>query len=1317
MLRLRLKIIALATGILVLLWMQLCLADGPPVGPHPVSPKPDLFDKKTGRSITTGDKLPVKPEGVDQPQRMYGSASGTGKALVILLEFPDQPAKANHPASLFWDMLFSQNTYPSGSMYDYYQEVSYGTLALAGDVTRWYTAPQPYSFYVNGNQGFGPYPANAQKMVEHAISLADPDVDFSQYDTNGDGYVDALFIIHTGPGAEETGSAHDIWSHAWAIPSPLPADGVSVWSYSMEPEEHENGNVISIGVFCHEFGHILGLPDLYDTDLSSDGIGLYGLMGFGSWGGDGRSPHRPVHMCAWSKMKLGWISATEVDDDFFDQGMHSIGQTPEALRLWANGNAGHEYFIVSNRQKEGFDTLLPGSGLLIWHIDESVPHNNDELHKLVDLEEADGLNHLNVYANFNRGDAGDYFPGTTGNRTWDEHSKPNSLNYQGIATSVAVRDVRNSAGVMRADVLVSGRVYPDIRSSVTSVHFGTVSVNATAHEIFSLHNDGEALLMVMHIVSDSDAFVVASPSFPQTVIPGGILEVAIAFTPAAAGSVSGQLRIESDDPNENPLVVSVTGVGADTESNIELSGTSHDFGNVPVNETSAWQFTIFNTGSGSLRVYSIVSNHSDFDIAAPDFPQEVPVGGSIEVTVRFRPQSEGLKSGQLTLSSNDPDRSLISMTVDGFGSVPPSAAEVELAVRDHDFGPVPLGETGGWSFSMRNSGGIDLQISSVRSESEDFQILSPNFPCTISPGASISVAVAFVPSTAGIRSGLLTISCSDEDEETICVNLTGTGLAPQISVSASSIERVLSEAEELTVQLSLTNLGNAPLSFEIGEMVSWLIVAPLSGTVGANQNADVMITLSSASLAEGEYSSTITVSSDDPENGSVTIPVTMRVETAPIYVGTPLTYGFPRDTVVIDLEMDNETEKPVPVSGVQVELHFHSAIFSPVQILPSERSQSMNSMIWSMPEPGRIILLISDTNGHVIPSGRGAIAHFRFTIDEAAEAGQTYWIEYQKVILSDEEGRSLPIERLNGLIVIGCKGDMNCDGCIDVVDLVRVVNIILGSITPAEAELWAADFNSDGVIDVMDVVSMVNNICGASPVAANGDKAFAKIGVRGARGEFGENARILFEVDHASGIAGVQCELDYDTGLFTLHAVELSERCGSMDLRWNDRDGRLTVLVYSRNGGFLPAGDGPVFFLKGAMKGDCGSAFHVEEVLAVNAEGRSLAVEGTGEPVRFESGGQPVFSLIENYPNPFNSTTSIQYSVLSDRFPPHVTLKLFNILGQEVRTLVDRVQDPGHYSVTWDGRDHCGKDVVSGTYFCRLTAGDFTATKTMTLLK
>ncbi|MFQ6094288.1 MAG: hypothetical protein ACE5OR_16710 [bacterium] len=132
-------------------------------------------------------------------------------------------------------------------------------------------------------------------------------------------------------------------------------------------------------------------PYIDDRDNSSPGIGNWGLMGGGSWGGDGRSPETPVHLCAWSKARLGWVVPTVITHNLSRHTIQRVEDHPEVYKLWTEGTVGHQYFLIENRGTVGFDAKLPSGGLLIWHIDNAVTTQNDnERHKLVDLEAADG---------------------------------------------------------------------------------------------------------------------------------------------------------------------------------------------------------------------------------------------------------------------------------------------------------------------------------------------------------------------------------------------------------------------------------------------------------------------------------------------------------------------------------------------------------------------------------------------------------------------------------------------------------------------------------------------------------------------------------------------------------------------------------------------------------------------------------------------------------------------------------------------------------------------------------------------------------------
>jgi M6 family metalloprotease-like protein len=427
--------------------------------------RPDVLQEiqSSGRlqSVVTGIRE-ARDLGLDRPS---GTARGwlprpgdvraipDRNALVILVDFSDKVANpVTNPPSHYDAMLFSVAAYPTGSMRDWYLENSYGVFDVTGVVTVWLRMPQTYAYYVDNQAGFGTYPQNARKLAEDAVLAADPLVDFAQFDNDGpdgipdsgddDGFVDALFVVHAGLGREETGCDCDIHSHAWSMVNPVSVDGVTASSYSTEPENGKRG------VFGHEFGHVLGLPDLYDTDYSSSGVGDWCMMSFGSWGGGGLTP---VHFLSWCKARLGFLDPTVPLTNVAGALIPRIETSPTAFKLWTGGYPESESFWVENRQLTLSDVSLPGAGLVICHVDESVSGNEDESHPLVAIEQADGLDEL---AAGGASDNGDPWPGSTNHRSFDDASLPSTRDYAGNPTQVAVRNISNSAASMTADLTV-----------------------------------------------------------------------------------------------------------------------------------------------------------------------------------------------------------------------------------------------------------------------------------------------------------------------------------------------------------------------------------------------------------------------------------------------------------------------------------------------------------------------------------------------------------------------------------------------------------------------------------------------------------------------------------------------------------------------------------------------------------------------------------------------------------------------------------------------------------------------------------------------
>jgi len=174
-------------------------------------------------------------------------------------------------------------------------------------------------------------------------------------------------------------------------------------------------------------------------------------MSGGSWNGagigGGVAGDIPAHPSAWCKANQGWVS-TVVQTANADVTIQDVKTSNKIYRLWKDGTGGKEYFLVENRQRTKYDQGLPGDGLLIWHIDDSISSNSNEVHPKVKLMEADGLHQMQ--SGINRGDAGDTYPGSTNNKSFTDTSNPNSKSYAGVKTCVAVTNISSSGATMTA---------------------------------------------------------------------------------------------------------------------------------------------------------------------------------------------------------------------------------------------------------------------------------------------------------------------------------------------------------------------------------------------------------------------------------------------------------------------------------------------------------------------------------------------------------------------------------------------------------------------------------------------------------------------------------------------------------------------------------------------------------------------------------------------------------------------------------------------------------------------------------------------------
>jgi len=301
-------------------------------------------------------------------QAHFPANGGSTKLLVILVNFSDLSFTTDK--SVFENMCMQDNYNGTGSIHQYFYTNSNGQLDLQIDVVGPVTLPNSMAYYgghetvTYGGTSYTRKDKNTKAFVEHTIQKTASLVNFSQYDNDGDGIVDDVAIIFAGTPESSTGNEDEIWPHSSEAQLTTLYNGVKINRYTCSAEKPNQ----TIGTFCHEFGHALGLPDEYDTDYAeSNGtsitVGSWSVMCEGSYNNNANSP------CLWSaaqKNLVGWIDT-----------VISLGGTMDSLRLPAitgqNDTAykvyisGTEFLMIEYRKQQGFDTYIPGEGLLIYH--------------------------------------------------------------------------------------------------------------------------------------------------------------------------------------------------------------------------------------------------------------------------------------------------------------------------------------------------------------------------------------------------------------------------------------------------------------------------------------------------------------------------------------------------------------------------------------------------------------------------------------------------------------------------------------------------------------------------------------------------------------------------------------------------------------------------------------------------------------------------------------------------------------------------------------------------------------------------------------
>lgn len=423
---------------------------------------------------------------------------GTKKFLVLLVEFSDLTFSVSDPKTKFYNMLnktgYSENG-GIGSARDYYIDNSGGLFTPEFDVVGPVQLDYPYSTYGRNNSSGSDI--DPQRAIYEACLKADPMVDFSKYDLDGNGYVDNVYVFYAGAAESNGGSSDTIWPHQWSVfYYDCRCDGVKIVRYACSAELTYGigSDMCGIGTFCHEFGHVIGLPDLYDTDYSKNGqaehLYQYSLMAGGNHNSNGRKP--PYLNCVERNL-LGWMDKPE---EWTSSGNKSIAAIQNNVAYYSKTSMDGEIFIYETRSGTGWDQAV-SPGLLIYHLDQSNRSVGGST-PASKWASRDQINTIGSHPCFYIVKATDYvytFGGDSGKTSFTKQSNPGAIDWNNCFIGHNLTNIKYANGVttLTLDVdytrQLTGKVVAANGLALANATISIVPVKASSTQVVDKRNE------------------------------------------------------------------------------------------------------------------------------------------------------------------------------------------------------------------------------------------------------------------------------------------------------------------------------------------------------------------------------------------------------------------------------------------------------------------------------------------------------------------------------------------------------------------------------------------------------------------------------------------------------------------------------------------------------------------------------------------------------------------------------------------------------------------------------------------------------------
>lgn len=570
---------------------------------------------------------------------------GSPRALVILVGFKDLPFDQTLAD---FDNLLNQSGYSyngaTGSCRDYFIASSDSVFSPLFDVYGPYTLSQNMRYY--GEQSGDRHDANPQEMVIEACRLAEAaGVDFAQYDTDGDNVLDNVFIYFAGHNQAEGGGENTIWPHQSNLSGyNIRVSGKRLATYACTSEYSGASGTrrATIGTFCHEFGHVLGLPDFYDTEYNYYTVGNWDIMASGSYNNSGNTP--PVYT-SYERFFLDWLKPEQLTN----KGEYFLEPLETSNKAYLIATAQHnmigknptptEFFMLEYRQHVGWDepeSSLPGTGMLVWHIDynstawsNNAPNNGPSIMRM-HMEEANGIS-WKSRSNGESGRADDPYPGTRNVTTFTP-----TLHNGTVLTEHQIFDIGEVANLLHFTYVAAGDAHLYTNINVVEI---TTSVSDDRKMVdwepqsFILYGEKLAPDMEIILQSSGNNFTIAdtahaperssSPEWKRslTIMPRAdstlVDTIWVNFRPSrqSCTAVAATINIMGDGVNlslpvsglaPRPIYVSTPQLKP-TEN---VSPYSFNISWLPVEDAEEYYITVYSVANGTS---SVVQGFENFD--------------------------------------------------------------------------------------------------------------------------------------------------------------------------------------------------------------------------------------------------------------------------------------------------------------------------------------------------------------------------------------------------------------------------------------------------------------------------------------------------------------------------------------------------------------------------------------------------------------------------------------------------------------------------------------------------------------------------------